>query len=742
MPVYGLDDAPALAADELRQLLGGKGAGLVEMRRLGIPVPYGFVLGTPLCPRFLTSSWPDELDQAVEVKLAALEQVTGQRFGDAEAPLLVSVRSGAPVSMPGMMDTILNLGANHATIAALASKTRNERFAFDTWSRFSRMYASTVFGVAAADLGPAVAADASAADLRADVAHVHGICARRNTPIPDDPRAQLRGAIEAVFRSSGSARARVYRERERLGEVPTAVVVQAMVFGNTGVSSGTGIAFSRDPSTGADELLGDFLLNAQGEEVVSGLRISEPIAAMRQHLPAAFEDLCRTMRRLEQHYRDLCDVEFTVQDGRLHVLQVRVGKRSANAAVRIAVEMASGVAPLITRAEAVRRLSREQLQQLQSRARVREAATAIASGVAASPGVARGVICLDPDRVSEMAADGKSIILVRPTTSPEDVHGMVQSAGIVTATGGMVSHAALVARGWGIAAVCGVGDLVFQPRLKIGDHELREGDCLTIDGSDGSIYLGDCAERASGEPAELQTLRRWSVELGLELGCAGPEGAGVVNEAKDEETSLSAFAVLRTLALLGFASLDRLAVALVAQADTVRNAIDAAPLGHINVTPRGLQVTPQGRTWMQAHLDAERTCIDRPAADHLYRQFMLQDDRFKRLITEWQMRTVDGRQVLNDHADAAYDASVRERLCGFHGETGALIDEICVVAPRLKSYPLRFARAAAAAAAGDGTMIASPLKDSYHTVWFELHEELMHLSGRSRAAEEAAQRKT
>lgn len=739
MPVYGLDDAPALTAAELRRLLGGKGAGLVEMRKLGIPVPAAFVLGTPLCPRFLASGWPADLDETVEAKLATLEQAVGQRLGDAETPLLVSVRSGAPVSMPGMMDTILNLGANRTTIAALAARTQNERFALDTWSRFSRMYAQTVLGVLAEDLGPAPPAGASLGELRADVAHVHDICARRGMAIPNDPRTQLRGAIEAVFRSSGSARARVYCEREGLGEVPTAVVVQAMVFGNLGSSSGTGVAFSRDPSTGANEMLGDFLLNAQGEEVVSGLRISKPISAMMQHLPAAFDDLCRTMQRLERHFRDLCDVEFTVQEGRLHVLQVRVGKRSAGAAARIAVEMANGVEPLITREEAVRRLTREQLQQLQSMAKVRDGATAIASGVAASPGVASGVICLNPDRVSELAGGGRPVILVRPTTSPEDVHGMVRSAGIVTATGGMVSHAALVARGWGIAAVCGVGDLVFEPRLKIGEHELREGDCLTVDGGNGAIYLGDCAEVACGELAELQTLRRWGAELGLELGCAETERADAPSdETKADECDLSAFAVVRALALLGFASIDRLAVALVSDAAAVRDVIDALPPGHVNATPRGLQITPQGRFWLQAYLDRERAGVDGAATDRLYRQFMQRDDRFKRLITDWQMRTIDGRQILNDHADAAYDASVRERLCGFHGETKPLIEEICAAAARLKRFSSRFARAAAAAAAGDGSMIASPLKDSYHTVWFELHEELMHLSGRSRAAEEAA----
>jgi pyruvate,orthophosphate dikinase len=742
MAVYGLDDAPALAAAELRQLLGGKGAGLVDMHRLGIPVPPAFVLGTPLCPRFLASGWPAGLDQAIDARLAVLEHATGQAFGDAERPLLVSVRSGAPVSMPGMMDTVLNLGANRTTIAALAVRTCNERFALDTWSRFSRMYAATVLDVSADDLGAAPAPDASTAALRADVAHVHGVCERRNTPIPDDPRAQLRRAIEAVFRSSRSTRVRAYCEREGLaGDVPTAVVVQAMAFGNMGPSSGTGVAFSRNPSTGADEMFGDFLLNAQGEEVVSGVRTSEPLVAMKQQLPAAFDELCAIVRRLERHYRDLCDVEFTVQDGRLQVLQVRTGKRSALASVRIAVDMAGGAAPLITREEAVRRVSPEQMRQLQSIVRVRDGMEPIATGVAASPGVASGVICLDPDRVGELAADGRRVILVRPTTSPEDVHGMAEAAGIVTATGGMVSHAALVARGWGIAAVCGVDDLAFAPQLTIGGHVLREGELLTIDGGRGAIYLGDCVESARGEPAELQTLRRWGAELGLELGCGEADRRGRA-DAEAEPCELSVFAVTRALALLGFASIDRLAVALMTSADVVRGVVDGLPSGHVNATPRGLQVAPPGRQWLQTQLDMERGGIDAAAAARLYRQFMTHDECFKRLVASWQMRTVDGREVLNDHADAAYDAAVRERLCAFHHEARPVLDEICALVARLKPFALRFARAANAVTAGEGAMIASPLKDSYHTVWFELHEELMHLSGRTRAIEEASKHGT
>src|SRR5215468_9541263 len=376
-PVYDFDHIHDCSVIELRQRLGSKGAGLVEMRQqLGLPVPHGFMLGAALCSPFLASGWPDGLDQAIDEKLAALERSTSQRFGGRERPLLVSVRSGAPVSMPGMMDTILNLGANAMTIAGLAEWAGDERFALDTWSRFCRMYAATVLGISREGLGDNLPRGAAVAVLRADVDRVRDICAREGAPIPDDPRAQLRGAIEAVFRSSRSERALVYCEREGLGEdMPTAVLVQVMAFGNLGASSGTGVAFSRNPSTGANETYGDFLANAQGEDVVAGIRASLPLAAMRDRLPEVHNELGDVLRRLERHYRDLCDVEFTVQEGRLQILQVRAGKRSGIAAARIAIDLANE--GLISREEAVRRITPDQLRQLKSVARVREDVTAI-----------------------------------------------------------------------------------------------------------------------------------------------------------------------------------------------------------------------------------------------------------------------------------------------------------------------------------------------------------------------------
>ena len=738
-PLYDLDHIHECSASELRLRLGGKGAGLVEMRqKLGLPVPHAFVLSTALCRPFLASGWPDGLDEAIEQKLAALERATLQRFGDRERPLLVSVRSGAPVSMPGMMDTILNLGANAETIKGLATWTRDERFAFDTWARFCRMYAATVLGVSRESLGDNLPRDADIAVLRADIDRVQNICAREATSIPDDPRAQLRGAIEAVFRSSRSERARVYREREGLGEeMPTAVVVQAMAFGNLGASSGTGVAFSRNPSTGANETYGDFLANAQGEDVVAGIRASLPLAAMRQHLPQIHDELGDMLRRLERHYRDLCDVEFTVQEGRLQILQVRAGKRSAIAAARIAIDLANE--GLITREEAVRRITPEQLRQLKSVARVRDEATAIASGVAASPGVVSGAICLEPDRVADLAESGSNVILVRSTTSPEDVHGMVQASAIVTASGGMVSHAALVARGWGIAAVCGVEALQFEPVLSIAGTPLTDGARLTIDGNTGKIYLGDCVEVGQGEPVELPTLRRWAAEAGLELGGDGGLDAEPVAAVTPEAAAseVDAFAVVRALALLGFASVERVATAVAVSLDAVGKILEALPQTHIGKAPRGLHVTPEGRAWLAGQLKAERDRIDRGAAERLYQQFMALDTRFKQLVTDWQIKTIDSKRLPNDHADAAYDGAIRDRLAEFHQATAVMLPDILAVTSRLKPFATRFARAANAIASGDGTMIASPLKDSYHTIWFELHEELIHLAGRDRATEEA-----
>jgi pyruvate,orthophosphate dikinase len=314
---------------------------------------------------------------------------------------------------------------------------------------------------------------------------------------------------------------------------------------------------------------------------------------------------------------------------------------------------------------------------------------------------------------------------------------MVQASGIVTATGGMVSHAALVARGWGIAAVCGVEALQFEPALTIAGTALLDGGALlTIDGTAGKVYFGDCVEAGQGEPAELQTLRRWAVEAGLELG-GDRRAAEPAAAANDTDSDVDAFAVMRALALLGFATVERVAVAVAASPEAVAKILDALPQAHVGKAPRGLHVTPEGRAWLLGQLKAERDRVDHGAAEKIYQAFMGLDTRFKQLVTDWQIKTVGGKRVPNDHADASYDGAIRAELAGFHQATAALLPDIVALTVRLKPFAARFARAANAIAAGDGTMIASPLKDSYHTIWFEMHEELIHLAGRDRATEEA-----
>ncbi len=726
--VFDLDHDHGRDPRELHHLLGGKGAGLAEMHRsLRLPVPPGFVLGTPLCARVLATGWPPELDRAIAIRLAAVEQATGQRFGDPKRPLLVSVRSGAPVSMPGMMDTVLNLGVNPDTVEGLAELTGDRRFALDTWATFCRMYAATVLDVPRDALGPPPPRDAGIDTLRTAVDSLQRLCRSRGTPIPDAPNQQLRHAIEAVFRSWHSRRAGVYREREGIAaSLGTAVVVQAMVFGNMGRTSGAGVAFSRDPSTGVNKPCGDFLLDAQGEDVVAGTHATEGLAAMAANLPVAHAELLDVLRRLEAHYRDLCDVEFTVQNGSLYLLQARAGKRSAVAAARMAVEMAADPHIRLSREEAVRRVSRDQIRQLQSLARVKPGAVPTASGVAASPGVAVGVVCTDPDKVGALAGAGASVILVRPTLSPEDAQGMMAAAGMVTASGGMLCHAALVARSWGIPAICGVAGI---------EHRgLADGELVTIDGERGAIYRGDQHEPGHAEPSELCVLREWAAELGMELAaepCPTPE-------APREARAVSRLELLRALQLRGFAAIEQLAEALLTSVETVGAALAGLEEGLVDSAPRGLHVTAAGRQWLTSALAEERQRLDPRELDGIYTAFMSHDVLLKGAVTDWQVRLVDGKRVPNDH-DAAYDAAVLARIAALHDQARPLCVRAAEAVPRLERYGARLSQAAGRIAAGDATFIASPLKDSYHTIWFELHEELIGLCGRTRLAEEQRQ---
>ena len=505
--VYFFGNGRAEGTKDMKSVLGGKGANLAEMTNLGVPVPPGFTIACGCCIEFLRDGQiPAALREEVERNLQRLEQSSGKRFGDPRDPLLVSVRSGAPVSMPGMMETILNLGLNNLTVQGLAQQSSNPRFAFDSFRRFIQMYGDVVLHVPFAQFeqllkakrlttGAATDADLTEGALR-NLVEEYKTLVRTTTgkDFPMDPTAQLWGAIEAVWRSWTLKKAVDYRKvngiRDDLG---TAVNVVSMVFGNMGEDSGTGVAFTRNPSTGERIFYGEFLINAQGEDVVAGIRTPLSISEMATRLPSAYEELLATQERLERHYRDMQDIEFTVERGSLYLLQTRTGKRTATAAVRVATEMVDE--GLIDTRTAVLRVPPEQLDQLLHPvidASVR--ATPIAVGLPASPGAASGVAVFDPDVAEARAVGGTSVILVRDETTPEDFHGIVAAKAVLTARGGMTSHAAVVARGMGKCAVVGAHEMhvdLEKRQFTVGDTVIGEGDYITVDGASGKVYKGD-----------------------------------------------------------------------------------------------------------------------------------------------------------------------------------------------------------------------------------------------------------
>ncbi len=519
-----------------KALLGGKGANLAEMAALGLPVPPGFTITTEVCRHFMETSggYPDGLDGEVQQALARVEELTKTRFGDSQQPLLVSVRSGAPASMPGMMDTILNLGLNDETVAALAKQTGNPRFAWDCYRRFVAMYGEVVLGVVAPDEHedpPFDRAlddlkikhrasrdqDLSEAALREVVARFKQIVLEHTKqPFPDDVRAQLWGAIGAVLRSWNNPRAEVYR---RMNHIPaslgTAVSVQAMVFGNLGDDCATGVAFTRNPATGDAHLYGEFLINAQGEDVVAGVRTPEPIDELAKKLPAAHGELVRVAKLLEDHFRDMQDLEFTIQRGQLFMLQTRNGKRTGKAMVKVAVDLvAEGK---IDPKQAVLRIDAGKLDEvLHPTIDPKARPASVAKGLPASPGAAIGKIVFTASAAAEWAAKGETVLLVRTDTSPEDIHGMKAAAGILTARGGMTSHSAVVARGMGKCCITACSSLRIDAPKKqasfVGggkELKLREGDVLTLDGSTGEVFLGSLHLVPAQLGAELGKLMEW-----------------------------------------------------------------------------------------------------------------------------------------------------------------------------------------------------------------------------------------
>ena len=504
--VYFFGAGQAEGTREMRLELGGKGANLAEMTNLGVPVPPGFTIACSECIEYLEhGTYSAELRAEVDRNVARLEDVSGKKFGDVTNPLLVSVRSGASVSMPGMMETILNLGLDDRTVDCLARASGSARFAYDSYRRFIQMYADVVLGVPGSSFEHLLASKRMTAGVETDaelsedalrnlVEEFKAVVRNRTgTPFPTDPREQLWGAIEAVWRSWTLKKARDYRRVNAIPEkLGTGVNIVAMVFGNLGDDSGTGVAFTRDPSTGERKFYGEFLINAQGEDVVAGIRTPIAIDQMASMLPGAFEQLMDTQLRLETHFRDMQDIEFTVERGKLYLLQTRTGKRTAAAAVRIARDMvAEG---LITPRDAVLRVPAGQLDQLlhpiiDPSARAKP----LCVGLPASPGASSGAAVFDPDTAETRAAEGVAVILVREETTPEDFHGIVAARAVLTARGGMTSHAAVVCRGMGKCAVVGCRDIhvdVEHRRLTVGGQTISEGDYLTLDGATGRVFAG------------------------------------------------------------------------------------------------------------------------------------------------------------------------------------------------------------------------------------------------------------
>jgi pyruvate,orthophosphate dikinase len=544
--VYGFEEE----APGGRELLGGKGVGLAEMTALDLPVPSGFTITTDACRAYTAAGRqvPDGLDEEVDEHIVALEERAGKRFGDPHDPLLVSVRSGAAISMPGMMDTILNLGLGDVAVAGLAESTGNPRFAYDSYRRLLQMYGEVVEGIdghhfedALTELkrerGVTQDLDLDADDLRELITTFEQIFERdAGAPFPQDAREQLRRAYRAVFDSWDTPRAQVYR---RTYEIPddlgTACNVVQMVFGNNGERSATGVCFTRDPSTGEARLYGEFLVNAQGEDVVAGIRTPEPIERMRDVLPDAYDELVTTLERLEEHYRDLQDIEFTVEEGTLYLLQTRTGKRTARASLRAAVDMVDE--ELITREEAVARIDPAQLDQLLHPMIDPDATVVVAAeGLNASPGAASGAIVLDADAAEERGRAGDDVILVRWETTPDDIHGVIHAKGILTAHGGMTSHAAVVARGMGKPCVAGCDTLHIDAKagvIRLGEQELSAGDVITIDGGTGRVIVGPVPLVAPSIDENFRTVLGWADgmrRLGVRANADTPEDAAKARE--------------------------------------------------------------------------------------------------------------------------------------------------------------------------------------------------------------------
>ena len=555
--VYFFAKGKADGSAKMRDLLGGKGANLAEMANLGISVPPGFTITTEVRTYYIEKGkYPEGLEEEIKKNLKRLEEETGKKFGDADNPLLVSVRSGARISMPGMMDTVLNLGLNDTTVNGLIKQTGNERFAYDAYRRLIQMFGNVVMGIEGEKFEELIEREKEAKNVKNDIdltaedlkklvqSFKEVVKKEKKEEFPQDVLKQLRMAINAVFASWNNRRAINYRKIHKIpDDWGTAVNVQAMVFGNMGNDSGTGVGFTRNPATGEKKIYGEYLVNAQGEDVVAGIRTPQPLSQLKEDMPKVYQELLEVTQRLEKHYRDVQDFEFTIEKGRLYLLQTRTGKRTAQAAVKIACDMVKE--GLITKEEALMRVEPGQLNQLLHRRIDPEAKVNIlAKGLPASPGAATGKIVFSADRAVELAKDGEKVILVRRETSPEDIHGMAVAQGILTARGGMTSHAAVVARGMGKCCVAGCEAIRVEEKERkftVNGRVFKEGDFITLDGSTGRVIEGKVPMLEPKLSGDFEMLMRWADEvrtLGVRANADTPKDARMARQMGAEGIGL------------------------------------------------------------------------------------------------------------------------------------------------------------------------------------------------------------
>lgn len=707
--IHNFDEPPALTEEESIRLLGGKGHNLAVMRTsLGLPVPPGFTITTEAGRAYMSDGWPGELDTELRAQMTRVEDEVGRRFGGDGEPLLVSVRSGAADSMPGMMDTILNLGLTGGNVSALAESCGDPEFANDSRRRLLTMYREIV-----------------------DVDEV-----------PEDPWEQLRGAIEAVFQSWNTPRARSYREREGIPhDLGTAVTVQAMVFGNVDPDSGTGVLFTRNPATGERAPYGDVLFEAQGEDVVAGTHAAQSIDQLAERLPNIARELEEHAKTLEHHFRDLCDIEFTIERAKLWLLQVRVGKRSPQAALKIALDMAEESDFPLSKTEAVERVAHHLVNPPSSMIHIGEGTKHLGTGLPASPGLASGRIATTADAAVEMIEAGEDVVLVRHETSPNDVHGMARAKGILTSRGGLASHAAVVARGWGIPAVVGAEDVeIGAETVVIAGRAFAEGEVITINGGSGEIFIGEI-ETETVVSAEARTLLAWAEDLGIDIAQLVDGDGRADSDRGTGDAHVTPEDAVRAIHLKGFVTAEALSPVLMTSTENVESLLSGLESEDL-VNPVGemYQLTQSGKERAETLMSEDREDWTVERASRALDGFLSLDARMKEIVTAWQMREVDGERVMNDHSDEEYDRGVLERFFGLHEDTRAWLEPLTTEMTRLGTYLARLDSATAEIRSGNHAFIASPRIDSYHNVWFELHEDLIQLAGRTREEETEAGR--